>query len=80
MIHLIEAINGGKKVEYEKDFMKIKFNSHQFYHIIAFILQTNIHLNKMLKLHLLTVIVRSVFEEDASYYPQVFLDECLSVV
>ena len=69
MIHLIEAINGGKKVECEKDFMKIKFNSHN-----------DLPLNKMLKLHLLTVIVRSVFEEDASYYPQVFLDECLSVV
>ena len=26
---------------------------------------------------MLTVIVRSVFEEDGKYYPQVFLDECL---
>ena len=25
--HLIETINGGKKGEYEKDFIKIKFNS-----------------------------------------------------
>ena len=25
--HLIETINGGKKGEHEKDFMKIKFNS-----------------------------------------------------
>ena len=24
-----------------------------------------------------TIIVRSVFEEDGKYYPQVFLDECL---
>ena len=31
----------------------------------------------MLKLHLLRVIVRSVFEEHGKYYPQVFLDECL---
>ena len=26
---------------------------------------------------MLTVIVRSVFEVDDKYYPQVFLDECL---
>ena len=26
---------------------------------------------------MLTIIVRSVFEEDGKYYPQVFLDECL---
>ena len=34
-------------------------------------------LNKMLKLQMLTIIVRSVFEEDRKYYPQVFLDEFL---
>ena len=64
--HLIETINGGKKSDYEKNFMKIKLNSDD-----------NLPLNKMLKLHMLTVIVRSVFEEDGKYYPQVFLDECL---
>ena len=26
---------------------------------------------------MLTIIVRSVFEEDGKYYPQIFLDECL---
>ena len=46
--------------------MKIKFNSN---HDLA--------LSKILKLHMLTRIVRSVFEEDGKYYPQVFLDECL---
>ena len=64
--HLIETINKGKKNEHENDFMKIKFNSDD-----------NLSLNKMLKLHMLTVIVRSIFEEDDKYYPQVFLDECL---
>ena len=59
--HLIETINEGKKGEYEKDFMKIKFNSDD-----------NLPLNKMLKLHMLTVIVRSVFEEHGKCYPQVF--------
>ena len=64
--HFIETKKEGKKVEYEKDFMKIKINSDD-----------NLSLNKMLKLHLLRVIVRSVFEEHGKYYPQVFLDECL---
>ena len=64
--HLIQKINEGKKVEREKDFIKIKFNSDD-----------NLSLNKMLKLHMLTVIDRPVFEEDGKYYPQVFSDECL---
>ena len=46
--------------------MKIEFNSDY-----------NLPLSKILKLRMLTVIVRSVFEEDGKYYPQVFLDECL---
>ena len=49
-----------------QDFMKIKFDSHD-----------NLSLNKMLKLHILTVIVRYVFEEDSKNYSQAFLDECL---
>ena len=43
--------------------MKIKFNS-----------DGNLPLNKMLKLHNLTIVVRSVFQEDNKYYPQIFLD------
>ena len=46
--------------------MKIKFNS-----------EDDLLLNKLLNLHMLTIIVRSVFEEDGKYYPQVFLDEYL---
>ena len=46
--------------------MKIKFNSDD-----------NLPLNKILKLHNLTIVVRSVFQENSRYYPQVFLDECL---
>ena len=46
--------------------MEIKFNSDD-----------NLPLNKILKLHSLTVIVRSVFEEDCKFYPQVFLDKFL---
>ena len=62
----IQTINADKSGEYEKDYMKIEFNSDD-----------DLPLNKMLKLHMLTIIGRSVFEEDGQYYPQVFLDECL---
>ena len=37
----------------------------------------NLPLSKMLKLHNLTMFVRSVFQEDNKYYAEVFLDECL---
>ena len=63
--NLIERVND-KLGEYGKDFMKIKFNSDD-----------KLPLNKTLKLHNLTVVARSVFQEDNKYYPQVFLDECL---
>ena len=45
--------------------MKIKFNSDD-----------DLPLDQILKLHMLKIIFRSVFEEDGKYYPQVFLDEC----
>ena len=55
-----------KRGEYGKDFIKIRFE-----------LDDNLYLNKILKLHNSTVVVRSVFQENRKYYPQVFLDECL---
>ena len=61
----IEKINN-KLGEYEKDFMKVKFNS-----------DNSLSLNKTLKLHNMTIMVQSVFKEDDKYYPQTFLDECL---
>ena len=36
-----------------------------------------INRNEILKLHNITIVNRSVFQEDSKYYPQVFLDECL---
>ena len=48
-----ETINSGKKGEHVKNSMKIKFNANH-----------NLPLNKPLKLHLLTIIVRCIFEED----------------
>ena len=51
---------------YEKDYMKIKFNSDD-----------NLPLNKPLNFHNMTITIRSVFEEDGKLYPQVFLDDTL---
>ena len=47
-----ETINSGKKGEHVKNSVKIKFNTND-----------NLPLNKPLKLHLLTIIVRCIFEE-----------------
>ena len=46
--------------DYEKGYMKIKFNSDD-----------NLPLNKPLKFHNMTTTIRSVFEEDGKLYPQV---------
>ena len=62
----IKAINGGKENNYGKDYMKIKFNSGD-----------DLPLNKPLKFHAVTMIIRSVFKEDGKLYPQVFLDDAL---
>ena len=62
----IKTINGGKENDYRKDYMKIKFNS-----------DNDLSLNKPLKFHLMTIIVRCVFSEDGKFYPQLFLDDTL---
>ena len=46
--------------------MKIQFNSDD-----------DLPLNKPLKFHLMMITIRSIFEEDAKLYPQVFLDDTL---
>ena len=59
----IKEINSN---DYEKDYMKIKFNSDD-----------DLPLNKSLKFTLMTITVRCVFEEDGKLYPQVFLVDTL---
>ena len=56
----------GDECDYEKDYMKIKFNSDD-----------DLPLNKPLKFHMMTIIIRSVFEEDGKLYSQVFSDDAL---
>ena len=47
--------------DYEKNFIKIKFNSDD-----------DLPLNKPLKFHAMTITIRCIFEEDRKLYPQVF--------
>ena len=61
----IEEISSDE-CDYEKDYMKIAFNSDD-----------DLPLNKPLKFHNMTITIRSVFEEDGKLYLQVFLDDTL---
>ena len=51
---------------YDKKYMKIKFNSDD-----------NLPLEKILKLYNLTIVVRSVFQENRKYYLQLFWNDWL---
>ena len=61
----IKEISNGE-CDYEKDYMKIKFNSDD-----------DLLLNKPLKFHNTIITIKSVFKEDGKRYPQVFLDDTL---
>ena len=56
----IKKINSDE-CNYEKDYMKIKFNSDD-----------NLPLNKPLKFHNTLITIRSVFKENGKLHPQVF--------
>ena len=62
----IKAINCGEEINYGKDYMKIKFNSDD-----------DLPLKKPWKFHAMTIIIRSVFEEDGKLYPQLSADDTL---
>ena len=61
----MKKINNDSVVEYDNDYIKIKFDSDD-----------NLSLNKVLKFHAVIIII-SVFERDGKYYPQIFLDDAL---
>ena len=61
----IKEVSDGE-CDYEKDYMKIKFNSDD-----------NLPLNKTLKFRLMTITIRSVFSESGKFYPQLFLHDTL---
>ena len=62
----IKKVNNDSVVEYDKDYMKIKFDPDD-----------DLPLNKILKFHSVIIIIRSDFERDGKYYPQFFLDDAL---
>ena len=55
-----------KKVKYDKDFIKIKFE-----------IDDDLPLNTQLKFPAMTIVVRSVFKDEGKFYCQTYLDECL---
>ena len=58
--------NTGGIVQYDKDYMKIKFESND-----------NLPTDKTVNIHLATIIIRSVFAQNGKFYPQLFLDDGL---
>ena len=52
--------------DYDKDYIKIKFNSDD-----------ELSLNKTIEVSSMTTNVRAAFHENNKYYPQGFLDKCL---
>ena len=52
--------------DYDKKYMKIKFNSDD-----------ELPLNKTIEIPSMTIVIRVIFCENNKYFPQVFLDECL---
>ena len=53
-------------VQYDKDYMKIKFESND-----------NLPINNIVNMHQVTIIIRSVFAQNGQLYPQLFLDNAL---
>ena len=62
----IEMTNGDEKPENGKDYMGIRFKSND-----------DLPLNKPIKLHFLTIIIRCVISEHGKFYSQLFLDDAL---
>ena len=53
-------------LEYDKDYMKIKFESNNIFPT-----------DKSVNTHVVTIIIRAIFAKDGKYYPQLFLDDGL---
>ena len=53
-------------LEYDKDYMKIKFESNNIFHT-----------DKDVNIHLSAIVIRAIFAKDGKYYPQLILDDGL---
>ena len=58
--------NTGGIVQYDKDYMKIKFESND-----------NLPTDNIINMHQVTIIIRSVFAQNGKFYPELFLDDAL---
>ena len=58
--------NTGGIVQYDKDYMRIKFESND-----------NLPTDNIVNICLATIIIRSVFAQNGKFYPQLFLDNAL---
>ena len=53
-------------LEYDKDYMKIKFESNNTFPT-----------DKDVNIHLCTIVIRAIFAKNGKYYPQLLLDDDL---
>ena len=58
--------NTGSIVQYDKDYMKIKFKNND-----------NLPKDNSINMHQVTIIIRSLFAQNGKFYPQLFLDDGL---
>ena len=61
----IKAINSGESVKYKKDLMKISLNSYN----------QDLALGKLLGFSVLSIVVKSFFQNKNKYYPQIHINE-----
>ena len=72
LVHIFESIKNKitektwDVVEYNKDYMKIKFESNNIFPI-----------DKNVNIYTATIINRAIFVKDGKYYPQLFSDDGL---
>ena len=60
----IEIINSGESIKHKNNFMRIRFYSNY------------LPLGRILSIPVLIVVVKSTFQNDNKYYPQVYIQEC----
>ena len=58
--------NIGGIVQYDKNYMRIKFESND-----------NLPTDNIINMHQVTIIIKSVFAQNGKFYPQLFLDDAV---
>ena len=61
----IEEITGGI-ITFDKDYKKIRFES-----------ENDLPEDSIIDLHLVTIVIRSIFSQNGKFYPQLCLDDAL---